>query len=295
MVTREYNYLNFFTYLKSRVVRRIPLSRELQEKLSIRFLDKAKKYVPDDTEQIINFQENPEYKPDKEQVFVLEEFDLPNTIESALLTPTAVPPLQEREYNTIRAVFCGRYSKDNSIVIFTNFDSRNIISKGGHKHLLMHSKETFTEFKNDVIVLDERVDCFYLAGSLYFKSKTNAKKIFGETIAEYYREASEDEIKEFAMSVFGNQEIPDSFLNSRTNRLIFGALSNIDSIDLENLVEVARNEFNLNLEFTDDKRFIKVPKDKKTFRRLLMLLNDDLLESPLTNTKYETNSKRRIS
>jgi hypothetical protein len=40
---------------------------------------------------------------------------------------------------------------------------------------------------------------------------------------------------------------------------------------------------------------IVVPEDKKELKRLLRLLDDDLLESELTGQKYEVNSKRRWS
>jgi hypothetical protein len=56
-----------------------------------------------------------------------------------------------------------------------------------------------------------------------------------------------------------------------------------------------RFEFDVRTEGRGDQMRIVVPGDKKELKRLLRLLDDDLLESDLTGQKYEVNSKRRWS
>ena len=67
------------------------------------------------------------------------------------------------------------------------------------------------------------------------------------------------------------------------------------SYDLSEIIEVGRSKFGLSIELDEENGKLVVPSSKREFKKLLRLLNDDLLESPLTQAKYETNSKRRIA
>ena len=82
-------------------------------------------------------------------------------------------------------------------------------------------------------------------------------------------------------------------MDQTTRKLIWAIQKSNIEYDLTEAVNVGNNKFNLQIRLRDDGK-LNIPANKKNFKRLLRLLNDDLLESPLTQEKYETNSKKRI-
>ena len=296
----ESSLFNFFAYLKGGDIRRISLSSELQRKLTNLFGDKMRRFVPEEEERIIKFDDNIGYKPNKEEVFLVSGFHLPSEIAEALRNPVGLDILREDEYEHIKFIFYGIYRgtspKKSYVVAFTVFDTRKIIP-GKNFISIFLLENTFNELKEKLLVIDERVDALFREENLYFRSLYSAKRIFGELINEYYREATDEEVEEFKKMVFGEGVgIPDQFLDQEVRKLIFGIYRSgmhIDSSFISRVVKVGKKEFGLNLELSADGKIV-LPKKKKDFKMLIKLINDDLLESPLTGAKYETNSKRKI-
>ncbi len=289
--------LNFFAYIKKedgeKMVKRIPLVRKLQHNLSASFKEIRFQYMPEDKNNIFKFDDNIHYKPDRDELFFIEHFKLPEDIINAIKNPVDVDNISESDYENIKAIFCVRQmSNGEHEIIFTTFDSRKIIKSTRWKTIILYSSGIFTDVENKMIVIEEKIDVLYSNNKLYFHSFTKAKKIFGDMLNQYYREATEEEIKEFSKQLF-DSEIPEDFVDYKSRELIFGIMkTGIPKI--RQVVSVGRGKFGLKLKTADDGK-LKVPETKQDFKRLLKLLNDDLLESPLTNVKYETNSKRRIS
>ena len=288
--------LNFFAYIKRKdgnmIVKRIPLSRDLQQNLSKSFIKKRSQYIPEDDDSIFRFDENIHYKPDGGELFVIEDFKMPEDVINALNNPVNMDNISESDYEGIKAIFCGKWLSNKKYeIIFTNFDSRKIIKSTKWKTIISYRSGTFTDIENKLIVIDEKIDVLYTNNNLYFHSFINAKKIFGDILNEYYREATDEEIKEFSEHFF-DSEIPKDYVDYRIRKLIFSIMKN-EAPDIQKVVNVGR-KFGVGLETTDDGK-LKVPESKKDFKELIKLLNDDLLESPLTDVKYETNSKKKIS
>ena len=283
---------NFFTYLKDGNIKRIPLVRKLQMRLTQGFAEKLSVYILNET-TLLDFNENVHYKPDEDELFVIENFRMPQEITNALNNPVNLQNISEEDYENIRAILCGgQQNNGNYEILFTVFDSRKIIKCSRFKTILLYRDGTFTDFENKMIVIDERIDVLFRNNNLYFRSFTNAKKIFGDYLNDYYREATDEEIKEFSNQLF-EADIPDEFIDYRARMLIFGIMRGGIPV-VQRVVQVGREKFGIELEITDDGK-LAIPDNKRDFKRLLKLLNDDLLESPLTSAKYETNSKRRIS
>lgn len=282
---------NFFAYLKDGNVKRIPLIRELQMRLTQGFAEKLSVYISNET-TLLDFNENVHYNPDEDELFVIKNFRMPQKIINALNNPVNLENISEEYYENIRAIFCGGQNNENYEIMFTVFDSKKIIKRSRFKIILLYRDGTFTDFENKMIVIEERIDVLFRNNNLYFRSFTNAKKIFGDHLNEYYREATDEEIEEFSDQLFGDS-IPNEFIDYRTRKFIFGIMK--EGIpEVRRVVQVGKEKFGIELEITEDGK-LAIPDNKRDFKKLLKLLNDDLLESPLTNAKYETNSKRKIS
>ena len=288
---------NFFAYVKNEndemVVKRIPLNRDLQENLSESFREKLSQFLPDNEERIFNFEDNIHYKPERDELFVIENFEMVDDLINAIGNPVNVDNISESDYENIKAIFYGKQlSNGNYHIMFTTFDTRKIIKRARGKLILFYSDSIFTEFESKMIVIDERIDVLFRDGNLYFHSFINAKKIFGGLLNQYYREATDEEVEEFSNNLF-ESSIPEGFIDFRTRKLIFGIMKSGIS-EVQKVVQVGREKFGIELQITDDGK-LTIPENKKDFKKLLKLLNDDMWESPLTGVKYETNSKRRIA
>lgn len=249
--------------------------------------------MPEKEYSIFRFDDNIHYKPDRDELFIIENFEMPENIINAINNPVNIDNISENDYEKIKAIFCGKQVSNGEYeIIFTTFDSRKIIKSTRWKTIISYRSGTFTDVENKMIVIEEKIDALYSNNNLYFHSFTNAKKIFGDMLNEYYREATDEEVEEFSGQLF-DSEIPEDFVDYRSRKLIFGIMKS-GIPEIQRVVNIGRERFGIELETTDDGK-LKVPETKKDFKRLLKLLNDDLLESPLTDAKYETNSKRRIS
>lgn len=288
---------NFFAYVKIEnnefVIKRIPLSRNLQQNLSDSFRERLSQFFPDDKGNIFNFDNNIHYKLERDELFVIENFEMAPDIISAISNPVNIENISESDYEKIKAIFCStKLSNGEYEIIFTTFDSRKIIKSSRWKTILSYSEGTFTDIESKMIIIEEKIDALFKDSNLYFHSFANAKKIFGELVNEYYREATDEEVEEFSNNLF-ESPIPVEFIDFISRKLIFGIIK--EGIPkVQRVVQIGRDKFGIELE-TNEEGKLRIPENKKDFKRLLKLLNDDLLESPLTNTKYETNSKRRIS
>jgi len=294
-MTSDSDLFIFFAYLKNGEIRRVLMNRELQKELTDLFNFKVSEFIPSEEDKILKFEEHPCYKPERDEIFVIEGFDIPTVIIDALRNRVAYRNLTEDEYDDIKAIFCGKYdSKENCVIVFTIFDARNIIQCKQGRYLIYKS-ETFTKFNKKLLIINSKIDLLFINGNLYFRSLHNAKKVFKDIMNEYYREATDQEVEEFSKEFFGEDvEIPEDFLDSRARKLIFGVVKSEMNFDLEKVVEIGRNKFRLNLEINDNGK-LELPDDKREFKKFLKLLNDYLYESPLTGLKYETNSKKRLS
>jgi len=291
-MNKDDDLFNFFAYLRDGNIKRIPLNRYLQRKLCQGFEERLNQFISDD-HTFLNFDENITYKPDEDELFVIKNFEMLQEIISALSNPINLENISEEDYENIKAIFCGKQQSNGEHgIMFEVFDSRKIIKRSRLKTLLFYRNDTFTEFESKMIVIEEKIDVLFRNNNLYFYSFTNGKKIFGELLNKYYREATDEEIKDFSDQLFGS-DIPENFIDCRTRKLVFGIVkSGIPKV--QRIVQVGREKFGIELEITEDGK-LTVPENKRDFKRLLKLLNDDLLESPLTEAKYETNSKRRLT
>jgi len=295
-MTSDSDLFIFFAYLRNGEIRRILMDRDLQKELTDLFNSKVFEFIPNEDDKIPKFEEHPCYKPEEDEIFVIERFDIPTEIIDAIRNRMTYRNLTENEYDDIKAIFCGKGdSKENCVIAFTIFDARNIIQCRQSKYLIFYKSDTFKKFDQKILIVNGKIDLLFMNGNLYFRSLHNAKRVFKDLMNEYYREATDQEVEEFGKEFFGDDvEISEDFLDSRVRKLIFGVVKSGMNFDLKKVVEIGRSKFGLNLEINNNGK-LELPDDKKEFKKFLKLLNDDLLESPLTELKYETNSKKRLS
>ena len=119
-------------------------------------------------------------------------------------------------------------------------------------------------------------------------------------MASYYREATRQEIEQFAASpgLLASPDVLDAVADTWMRRKITSVLANglLTKETPQKIVEKAK-EVGLAIDVQADgngKPQIVFPADKKAQKLLLRFLDDDYLGSLLTQDRYMSNSKRRL-
>lgn len=264
-------------------LRRIKLSQDIENQLSS-YLAESLSYF--NKAERINF--NGEYKPDENQVLVIKNYKgfKANEFDNILI----IPVLEEAEIETIKYLIFS----NNDLILFQTFDSRKIIKP--EKLYLLYSSNTYSRIDNKGLVVDAKIDAVFLKNEsvLLFSSYHNASKIFD--LSNYYREATENEIKEnFTNKEIFIGELDLSIINSRYRKKIYQIIKNdvLKKVkDNFKSVNNYANEFGLFGVFDENNSKIILPQNKKDIEKLINFLNDDLYKSPISDIIYETNSKR---
>ena len=289
--------MNLFAELRVEAdkIKRISLSERVRKELTENFSELIRVYVPEQEDLIISFEENMDYKLEEDEIFVIENFEMKQELVEYIKNPLTVNLLIEDDYENLKYLFWGNIERDNVEIAFILFDKTKIVKSDRGKFWIEYRGNTFSKVERKAIAIDMRIDAFFKNRSLYFKSFRNVKIIFGSLIERYFREATDEEVGHFNKTFFGDGvSIPDKFIDQTSRKLIWAIQRNNIYHDLTQIANIGKEKFGLQIELTNDGK-LTVPDNKRDFKRLLRLLNDDLLESPLTQEKYETNSKRRIT
>ncbi len=276
-------------------IKRVRISQAIQHELRDYILSPLNNYISCERIEFTG-----EFKPDDDQILTIENFQLPFNIDFI----HNILSLEALQIEDIEKIYGLIFSEpDRNEIIFQTFDSRKIL--GNKKwYELVHHKNDFVRFENKGIIIDQRIDGVYLIKekTLLFKSFHNISRLFD--IRNYYREATDEEIKNFASDGLIDVDRVDDLIevaDTQTRKYIFliqknGILANLQDRDRFLKAKALANRFEIGDLFDEDKYKISIPVgSKKKTKLLLKFLNEDLYESPLTDSKYETNSKRKIS
>lgn len=295
-VFKETNFFAIVNSTKEYVeISRLKLNREAQVKLCEAFSENAKKFIHGDIEEVVF---DGKYKPDENEILTINSYAMPKDILSALEEPTAVDELIIDEDNLpkIKGIFTGIFDGANPTIAFQNFNQSQYLSKTSRLNLF-HSENTFKLIEGTGISIPYRVDSLYYNNKLLFFSFWHTKQIVD--LSEYYREATDADIKEFMShnSIYISE--PDSFYSYSDNwirrKIAFLRDSRmLDKIKPSNISEKAAS-YEVEINYTVDEKGneqIVLPDDKQKIKEVLRFLDHDIYSSPITEERFISNSKR---
>lgn len=280
--------INIFAVLKSEnLIKLINISDNIQNELTT-LKNIAKEFLQ--KEKILF---DGQYKPEDDQILEIENFSLPFDVDFD--NPLNLEKMKIDDIDLIK----GLIINDQDIIGFQCFDRRKIIEP--NRLNIVFKGNTFSKLQEKGITIGDKLDIIYSKKdkSLFFESFHNASKIFD--LSEYYREATDQEINSFfTTQIFS--DIPqnlDEKIDTRMKKKIFLIKKNkiIEKLkDSHIFKEVAKysKTFGLEKYFDSTSNKIKIPDDKKEFKKIISFLNEDLYKSPISDIIYETNSKRKL-
>lgn len=279
--------MNLFASLKDNSLRRIQLSGNIQNELDSYFQSNLTDILERE-----NVTFNGEYKVEDNQILVIEGFNLPPNYNFS--NPLNIEILEPDNIDLVKSIII----KNDNYIIFQTFDNRKIIKP--EKWHLVFNKDTFSKIENKGLVVDQKIDVLYSLNEkkLLFFSYHNASKIFN--LSDYYREATDDEIKNFKENELFKIEskVDNSLFTSRMRKKIYLInKNNILKIVSEKKQQIKNYAVSLGISFNIDNKTNKIifPSEKTEIEKLINFLNDDLYKSPITESLYETNSKKKLN
>jgi hypothetical protein len=280
----------------SKRVVRFKLTEEVQKELSSLIIDQDATFEAA-IEQSIEF--DGKYKPDQGEALYIQNYDDIDNLEATIRNPLGVEEVAPCNdfFTSIKALFTGYETDNNSIrVMIQYFDKRKIISTNGLS--IFHSGDVYKKIEGIGISIDTKLSATLQGGVLKFFSFHLLRQIFD--LSEYYKEATDVDITDFAAMNMVKSEDSDQLINMadswiRRKISLVQQSEILNNVPLNQMKAVAL-EFNIPFEtvLEDGVEMIKLPSEKAELKMLLRFLDEDYYRSPLSNTNFVTNSKREV-
>lgn len=272
-------------------LRHIPLRQDLQESLAISWDQQYHDFLHDVEE--IPF--NPGYTPEGHERFVLHNYQLPQWLaeEDSLTAPTLDAIVSDNDMLTAIAGISG-FARDNQgreVILLQNFSRSHVIKPGS---FLFLDTNTYTTPTNPGMSLDEKLTAIFLPSEnrLLFKNFRNANTFL--PLSDFYRDASEQEIREVLEHPLLSPEDPNVLAVDANQwfRKRFAMLRDSEVLDRYTASEIADHaqDYEVDVQVIEDR--IVFPAERAAAKRLLQFLNEERFRGAITDTLYETNSKR---
>lgn len=181
------------------------------------------------------------------------------------------------------------------LLAFQKFSRRQISADSDELRLTLEG-EQYDPFESTVVTIPDKVDCIWYEDMIYVFQPRRFEDIF-DYLEQYKRQANEvlGGLEESELNIHNMDEFVDSIRNDRRALRKMDAVekrglyNTINQGDVQNVVD----EFDLGLEVgtNDDGEWgITVPDLRKKWD-VIRLLNDDHVESYLTDSRYQVYGK----
>ncbi|WP_438284241.1 Kiwa anti-phage protein KwaB-like domain-containing protein [Pseudomonas alabamensis] len=274
----------------SRVIR-IPLSEDLREDIEEVF-NKQKENFFAGVDTVVPF--DGRYTPEDGELLSIDDFADVDGLLSAVSNPLAVDQYNPDEHSldSVRALFGGIQVGGVTQVLVQIFERRRLIARSGLT--LFFANNQFQKMTDSGLSLDTKLLAVLEGTSLKFQSFHFAKRVFD--LSEYFREATNEEVSLFASHSKLAVDDVALFLDGagpqvRKKISLIRQSAVLENFTTEQIMAVAASmQFPLTL--TDDGK-ISVPSNNTELRKLLRFLDEDYYDSPLSKTRFISNSKRK--
>ena len=278
-------------------VRRAPLSAELQEELSAHFANLYERDFSDE-HKVLDFEPGYRPEPGAEEVSEIAPFEAPTAIVDAIKSPAAPSAVtkEELEGGSVRATF--GVDMVTGVAVFQYVDSGMIIKRGALAVIL--SGDAFQKRDSSGLEIGNKLHAALIGTALRFEKYHFANRIFD--LSARFEAASNPQIDEFlGHPLFADMSKPSLFKEvadtwCRRKIRAIHASGQLDRISMDAL-QTAASKCGVNLAFdgVGPDRTLILPSTKKELKDVLRLLDDDYLDSLLTEgTTFQVNSKRKV-
>ena len=272
----------------------IPLHQDLQVSLSESWEEQNTRFV----EGIEEIAFNAGYSPEKHELFRLPDYEPPDWLakeNSQTIDNLGTIASDDELIDSIAGtVAMARNEQGEEVVLFQNFTPSRVIRPGG---TLFLDGNTYKSVERPGLTLDVALSAVYqpTERKLLFRNFRTVNTFL--PLADFYKEASEEEMREVLDHPLLAAEDPDASVASANEwfRKRIAMLKDSGLLDQFSASQIQSRStgYDVSVSVVDGK--IVFPSDKSAAKRLLQFLNEELYLGAITETLYETNSKREAS
>ena len=232
------------------------------------------------------------WKPDEDELLFIPVPAEAEIFKEAVDSNTAsVDEIETQNFaeEGIKALFMGISGKGETRILVQRFTSHQILDR---KFLLHLWENAFRRLEDTAFTLDTNLTCIIEEGLIKFKSQHKLRSIID--LREIYREATDQEVKDFAKHPKLHIADTRAFLdaaNQPSRKLIKAVLSDetLDKYETKN-IRTAAKKTGLEINVRGGK--IVMPSESKDIRALLQFLTEGRYLGPLSGQAYISNSHR---
>lgn len=182
---------------------------------------------------------------------------------------------------------------NSGITLFRKYTEKRILDIKGWIPLFVQNG-VFNKLTDSILTIDKDIDCIYYDGKMFILDKTHFEKIFSfmdKFILEIDANICHLEEKSLVDDITALQKLckSDPRKIKKLNKVLKSDILN--SLNTKRISEINR-QYNLDLDFTEDGKIIV---SHKNIWAVLRVLDDEYLESSMTDNKYEVHSKVRAA
>lgn len=270
---------------------KIPLHQQLQNTFANNWQGQFNAFMQ-------NIQEipfNAGYKPESHERFVLLNFELPDWLcNENSQTVTHLDSISNNEDSILSIagiIGFARNDQDEELILFQNFSRSHVIRPG---RFLFLQNNTYITSPSPGLTLEGKLSALYFSEErkLLFHNFRTVNTFL--PLADFYEEASEQEIRDILNHDIISPENPDNLAvdASQWFRKRFAMLRDSQILDHYSARQIRERSqgYDINIQLDGDR--IVFPAEKSAAKRLLQFLNEEIFRGAITETLYETNSKR---
>jgi len=279
---------NFYAYIKEDEIRAIDLLPKVEDQVLELFLN-GKSSFKDGETNVIEFNGDYNIRDDENEIFSVD-FQLPACFYDIPDNQANLLPIDIKEDRIISLFYFY-----GSSFLFQIFNRSGLLQ---NKFILQQliEQHDFNRMEGNAFIVGSTVHAIYDNGMLFFKSYTNANKIFD--LSDYMVEATNEDIERFCACehIAANSINICNVANSKTRRLIrsiqtSGTLEKYLEMSLSKRKRMA-TALNINIRF-NDRGDLELPSNVSDINRVLSFLNEDIYKGPISKTIYMSNSKAK--
>lgn len=270
---------------------RIPLHQGLQNTLAESWQEQYEAFVNEIDE--IDF--NAGYQPESHERFRLRDYALPDFLAGE--DRQSVPDLDAITMDdalldaTKGLVAFISTDEGQELVLFQNFSVSHVIPPG---RFLFLQNDTYETARRAGLTLDQKLSAVYSAeeAKLLFHNFRTVNSFL--PLFAFYKEASEDEIREVLGHDLLAPEDADELAVGANQwfRKRFAMLRDSGVLDEYSATQIQRRSGDYDVDIHIANGRLVFPAAKPAAKKLLQFLHEELFRGAITETLYETNSKR---